>query len=171
MALMTQRAYARHRAARGLPGKTHKSVQKKIASGQIEQDASGLIDSEAADRAWAENSDEGHRRNPKQERPSSAPEPAAPPERSTGLTLAQATTIEKAYKAKLAKLDYEERSGKLINAADVEARWAELVSQSRTRLLGIPTRAKQQDPDLSIAQLAMLEALIREALEDLAGVE
>ena len=51
----------------------------------------------------------------------------------------------------------------------VEGR-AALVDQvvtCRTRLLGIPSKAKQQLPHLSLSDLEVLEALVREALEGL----
>ena len=40
----------------------------------------------------------------------------------------------------------------------------------RTKLLGIPTKAKQRLPDLDTTAIACIDDIIREALEELATV-
>lgn len=52
--LVTQAAYARHRAERGLPGATRKSVTKAIQDGRILL-INGLIDPAVADIQWSQN--------------------------------------------------------------------------------------------------------------------
>lgn len=57
------RAYARHRAGRGLSGATHRSVAKAISSGRIAKAVrtvgrTTVIDFEHADVEWAKNSDQ-----------------------------------------------------------------------------------------------------------------
>lgn len=168
MSTLSRRAYARHRKKRGLPGQSLQAVQHALARGRISLLPDGTIDPSVADREWAENSDDDHRRNHAQERGVER-EPERPEPAAGGITLAQATTIEKAYKAKMAKLDYEERCAKLVQASDVESRLATTFGQCRTKLLGIPAQARQQDPTLSAPQVALFRSLIREALEDLGG--
>jgi hypothetical protein len=51
----------------------------------------------------------------------------------------------------------------------VEAKWLELVTIARTKLMGMPTKAKQRMPDLSGDDIAVLEDIVRECLEDLSG--
>lgn len=185
MALMSQRAYARHRAAHGLPGTTHRAVQKALESGRIKANEDGLIDSEAADRAWEANSSEGHRRNAKQESEAAvkaakpkkraakvdeeALRPSEPiPQAEPGMTLAEASALEKVWKARLAELDFEERSGRLVPAEEVVARWVELVTISKTKLLALPGKAKARIPSLTPAEVGVIDELVREALEELA---
>ena len=52
--------------------------------------------------------------------------------------------------------------------AELEARLVTLFASCKTKLLGIPSRARQADPTLSSVQVAIVESLVREALEDLA---
>ena len=40
---------------------------------------------------------------------------------------------------------------------------------ARTKILGIPTKAKQRIPDLDVDAIEVLDAIVRETLEDLAG--
>lgn len=55
MPMMGTRAYARHRAERGLPGQTASAVSKAAIDGRIVRGPDGLIDSEAADESWRLN--------------------------------------------------------------------------------------------------------------------
>jgi len=72
-------------------------------------------------------------------------------------------------KAELLEIERAEKEGRLINADDVSAKWAELVTIARTKIMGIPSKAKQRMPDLSADDAVLLEEIVREALEDLAG--
>ncbi len=193
MALMSQRAYARHRAEHGLPGSTHRAIQKAIEAGRIQVTAQGQIDSELADRQWAANSSEGHRRNPGQEegararaaRPieRAAPQERTPPARrppppreatpqaDETMSLAEASALEKVWKARLAELEFEKRSGELVAAADVDAKWVELVTLSKTKLLALPSKIKARIPSLDAAEVLVIDQLVREALEELASFD
>jgi phage terminase Nu1 subunit (DNA packaging protein) len=57
----------------------------------------------------------------------------------------------------------------LVSTTDVEAKWVEIVVMARTKILGIPTKAKQRIPDLDVDAIEVLDAIVRETLEDLAG--
>jgi len=83
------------------------------------------------------------------------------------MTLAEASALEKEWKAKLAQLDFEERSGKLVPAEEVVAKWVELITISKTKLLAVPGKAKARLPKLTAADVRVLDQLIREALEEL----
>ncbi len=50
----------------------------------------------------------------------------------------------------------------------MQAKWAEVITISRTKVLGIPSKAKQRIPDLTQDQVVVLEDIVREALEELA---
>jgi phage terminase Nu1 subunit (DNA packaging protein) len=91
-----------------------------------------------------------------------------PPERAGKMSLLDASALEKEWKAKLAELDYQERIGQLIDARQVEAKTVEVFTRCRTKLLGVPSKAKTAIPTLTRADLAALDRLIREALEELA---
>ena len=71
------------------------------------------------------------------------------------------------YKAETAKLDYEERLGILIDAEDVKVKWVAVASVIRTKVLGIPAKAKQRNPEMTGDQVAGLELNVREVLEEL----
>ncbi|MGC8761513.1 MAG: hypothetical protein ACP5VC_16260 [Bryobacteraceae bacterium] len=71
-----------------------------------------------------------------------------PPLESTGTiqpgSYAGARTVEMVFKAKLRKLDFETRSGKLIPADEVKVKWFTLVRQIRDKLLAIPAKLAPQ---------------------------
>ena len=54
----------------------------------------------------------------------------------------------KHYKAKTAELEYEERAGDLIPAAEVQEAWISIVSATRSRLLDLPRRIAAIAPGL-----------------------
>jgi hypothetical protein len=81
--------------------------------------------------------------------------------------LATASAREKHWRAELAELNYKQRAGELVNAAEMTAAMADAFSTVRTKLLGLPSKAKQQLPHLTLAELATLDEIVREALEGL----
>jgi hypothetical protein len=72
------------------------------------------------------------------------------------------------YQAELARLDVEKRLGTLIDAAEAETRWSALIASCKTKLLAIPSKARSRLPKLDNSDVALLEKLVREALEELA---
>jgi len=71
-------------------------------------------------------------------------------------------------KAELLELDRKQKEGLLVPAADVEAKWIEIVTMARNKIMGLPSKAKQRIPDLDAGAMACLEDIVRETLEDLA---
>jgi phage terminase Nu1 subunit (DNA packaging protein) len=69
----------------------------------------------------------------------------------------------------LAEIELAEKRGELLPAKDVESRLVNVFAHCKTKLLGVPARARQRDPSLTGPQVALIETLIREALEDLAS--
>jgi phage terminase Nu1 subunit (DNA packaging protein) len=115
-----------------------------------------------ADREWVANSDytdAPQRLVQAEQSPPGAGEPIA--------DLQSASAREKHWKAQLAELQYKEAAGDLVPAKDVKARLVEVFSSCRTALLAIPSRARQQAPHFTAADILLLENLIREALEAL----
>lgn len=158
------RAYARHR------GVSHAAVQKAIASGRITTLPSGRIDPVRADQEWADSTDRAKPRNsvtgdPRAQRnpdgtrraavitedrvgpragelPLDHPEQPAPVARPQGggTTYAQAQAMRAAYQARLAKLEYEERSGRLIDRDEYRAHAFRRAREARDALFAIADR-------------------------------
>lgn len=128
------------------------------------------LDPVIAAQEWEKNTDHNKRHTGNDVRP--APERAAAfekaPENPGGQVQPTAKQILDNYKARLAKLDYEERAGILVNAEKVKAEWLKLITESKTKLLALPSKAKSNLPHLEASDIAALEIMVREALEDLA---
>ncbi|MCM2332754.1 MAG: DUF1441 family protein [Anaeromyxobacteraceae bacterium] len=158
--LLSARAYAKHR------GCDHKAVTAAIKIGRLTKSVKRskggryAIDPRRADAEWdaATYADRV---------PLTGPTAPAAGEENPSLMEARAR-LETA-KAALAELDLGERRGELVPAREVEARLVAVFSSCKTKLLGVPTRARQWDPTLTKAQVELIEATVREALEDLAG--
>lgn len=74
-------------------------------------------------------------------------------------------------RANLLELERQQKEGLLLRREDVEQAWAAAVNITRTKLLGIPSMAKQRIPHLELEEVELLTSLIREALEELAAGE
>ena len=148
------RAYAQHR------GVSHTAVAKAIKAGRIPQEPDGSVDPAKADAAWDRNTiargdaDSGDAR-------SGVP------------NLQTSRAIREAYAARLAKLDFEERTGKLISADQVKVETFNLARRLRDRIQQLPRRVAPQidaavvkQPDVREVE-ALLDAEIHEALSEL----
>lgn len=152
------RAYARHRRELGLSGGTHQAVRVAIARGRLESsvrivDGKPKIDVAAADQEWIEKTDtlRGARGgDPTQGRPlgglDTAPKTdARESEEPTVREQAQAAqAIRLTYQAKLAELDYRQRAGELVVAADVALAHTRAARTLRDRVRAIPDRLSAQ---------------------------
>jgi len=74
-------------------------------------------------------------------------------------------------KANLLELERKQKEGQLLRREDVQQAWAAAVNITRTKLLGIPSVAKQRIPHLDLEEVEVLTGLLREALEELAAGE
>jgi phage terminase Nu1 subunit (DNA packaging protein) len=61
------------------------------------------------------------------------------------------------------------KAGRLIEAAGIESRVAEVFARCKTKLLGLPRKAKAALPHLTQADVLKLDDLVREVAEELAG--
>jgi phage terminase Nu1 subunit (DNA packaging protein) len=149
-------AYARHR------GCSRQAVSHAWKAGRIQRSVvlvdgrPTIPDFAAADREWAANSDYTRQ-----------PERVDGEEPNEG-EYAGAAAREKHWRAELAELQYKQRAGELVNAAEMAAAMTDAYTTVRTKLLGLPSKAKQRLPHLQLADLATLEEIVREALEELA---
>jgi hypothetical protein len=172
--LMSMRGYARRRGVSAM------TVHQAVKAGRLVQCVAtdeagkflGITDPFLADKEWAENTDVT-KAPPKEQAKAAARARVlgGAPAEPDGESLANASAREKFYAAELKKLKFLEASRVLVPAAEVKARLVDEYSACRTRLLAIPSRAKQALPELTVAHLAVIEGLIREALEDLADAE
>jgi hypothetical protein len=117
----------------------------------------------------------------KRERPGPVEATPAPPRRPPAQLPSDAPedlpdyTISRARseyeKANLLELQRKTQEGLLLRREDVELAWGQAVNITRTRLLGVPSTAKQRIPHLEIEEVELLTTLIREALDELAAGE
>ena len=121
------RAYAQHR------GVSHTAVAKAIKAGRISIEPDGKIDPAKADAQWARNTLPSQNLNTGAAKPTakvatpavstsvSSREAQAPLEtRAAAPDYQTSRAIREAYAARLAKLEFEERTGKLLNADEVK---------------------------------------------------
>jgi hypothetical protein len=146
-----------------------------------------IIDPDLADQEWERNTDPMKRENAMGGHGKAAasvgvpdghpaiarvPLPQAPPSPEmddNGVeAVGSATQREKIAKANMAELNFAKAAGELVPVRDVERRLIDVFTACKTRLLAIPSRARQQLPHLVTADVAVIEALVREACEDLA---
>ena len=173
-------AYAQHR------GVSHTAVAKAIKAGRISKEPDGTIDPAKADTQWERNTlpsqslDGGPSKltqkvaTPAVSTPVSSREAQASLEtRAAAPDYQTSRAIREAYAARLAKLEFEERTGKLLNADEVKVKHFNLARLLRDRIQQIPRKVAPQivaavvaQPDQRLVEDLLMEA-IREALEEL----
>jgi len=168
---MSIREYARHRGA------SHTAVRKALQAGRIQQEADGGIDPERADAAWASNTRSSVETLWKPARhvetlPVSTPERQVSGNAPGTPDYNKARAVKEFYAARLAKLEFEEREGKLVNIDEINVQHFNRARRLRDRLLMIPRRLAAQlaaETDTRSVE-EILDGAIREALEEMADV-
>jgi phage terminase Nu1 subunit (DNA packaging protein) len=84
-------------------------------------------------------------------------------------SITESRQVTEAYKARLTRLEFEEKSGKLVDADEFRTKFTTMVATARTRLLGVPSKAKGRIPHLTVDEISVLAELRRDALEEAAG--
>lgn len=168
-------------AAKVLGLKSRGSVYRKIEHRELDAvrgpDGALMIERDALEQRWAaitrKRSDSPEPLRPVAERTRPRPDP---PVRAT-------QTVEpvpdynderarhEQEKRLLAELKRQELERELLRREDVTAAWTQAVNITRTRLLGVPSTAKQRIPHLEVEEVELLTTLIREALDELAAGE
>jgi hypothetical protein len=82
---------------------------------------------------------------------------------------AKSRAYKEHYLAKQAEQDFLLKAGNLVPVEDVKKQWTQVATIVRTKVLGIPSKAKQRIQDLTSEQYMVLEDLVREVLEDLSS--
>jgi len=151
---LTIRGYARHR------GVSHTAVRKALAAGRIAMGEDGKIDPGKADEQWTTSTNLSKPRNsvtgiPKKQRAPGAPsdplgspgldEHFMPPVGEPGAarlaaSYAASRAAREAYLARLAKLEFEQRSARLVEADEVRAQIFALGRRMRDAMMGLPDR-------------------------------
>lgn len=72
-------------------------------------------------------------------------------------------------RADLAVMQSRERAGELIEAATASAKWASVAAMVKIRLGAVPSQIKQRVQRLTLEEVTVLDQLIREALESIAS--
>jgi phage terminase Nu1 subunit (DNA packaging protein) len=72
-------------------------------------------------------------------------------------------------RAELMELERAEKEGELVRADEVSKAWGDLVAITRTKMMAVPSKAKQRIPEIPADAFVALEEIVREALEDLAN--
>jgi len=132
------RAYAR------LRGCNLSAVQKAIATKRITTLPDGSIDPERADQEWAHRTLAGRVLNRVQRQRAAAPVSVSPGEPGLQadpvLAYLRARAVKESYAARTAQLEYEERSGKLIQATRASEYAATFSAIVRDALMALPDR-------------------------------
>lgn len=163
-------------------GVSRTAVYKAIKQGRLpvvrSRDGRELIQSETLREDWYAKTMAKIGVGPKPPAGESAFPPERPKRDQQSLTAPEPGDIVPDYnesrarteylKAELLELERKEKEGLLVRASEVEAKWVEVITISRTKVLGVASKAKQRIPDLTQDQIAILEDIVREALEELA---
>lgn len=143
--LMTQAEYARHR------GKSRQYISRLAKAGVLVMRA-GKVDVASSDAVLDD------RPEPVSERVTASPPEVAP----AGTTFAQAKTADMVFKAKLRKMEYDVRMGKLVEAELVKQRWSAVLRLIVDRILAWPNRLAPEVAALT-DERQVREAILREA--------
>jgi hypothetical protein len=130
--LMTKAEYARHR-------KVSKPYITKLAQNGVLVMRNGKVDVQATDLVLDDKPVDDVD-PPTAAAPPSAARPAGESPGQAGASFGQARTIEMVFRAKLRRLEFETKQGRLIEAEVVRRRIAEHVRALRDGLLGLPDR-------------------------------
>ncbi len=142
---MTQAEYARHR------GKSRQYISRLAKAGVLVMRA-GKVDVASSDAVLDD------RPEPVSERVTASPAEVAP----AGTTFAQAKTADMVFKAKLRKMEYDVRMGKLVEAELVKQRWSAVLRLIVDRILAWPNRLAPEVAALT-DERQVREAILREA--------
>jgi len=138
--LISQAEYARHR------GKSRQYISRLAKAGVLVM-RGGKVDVAASDAVLDDRPDETAAAVPSPD----AGQPAT--------SYAQAKLADMVFRAKLRRLEFETRQGKLIEAETVKTRWASILVEIKERILAMPDRLAPEVTALTD------ERQVREALK------
>jgi hypothetical protein len=142
--LMTQAEYARHRA------KSRQYISRLVKAGVLVM-RGGKVDVAASDAVLDD------RPEPVSERVAAAPMETAP----TGTTFAQARTADMVFKARLRKIEYDQKMGKLMETDLFRQRIEAILVAIKEPLMALPNRVAPEVAALT-DERKVWEVLMRE---------
>ena len=74
-------------------------------------------------------------------------------------------------KAELLDIERKQKEKDLVDSKQVQAKWLEVISIAKNKVLGIPSKAKQRIPELDVSAMNCLEDIVRESLEEIANTQ
>lgn len=80
---------------------------------------------------------------------------------------ADSRAITEAYKARMAKIEYQKAIGELVEWAPLKVKLSEMIVDARSKIMMVPRKARSRIPHLSIDDMEILENLLERALEEL----
>lgn len=143
--LVTQAEYARHR------GKSRQYISRMAKAGVLVM-RGGKVDVAASDAVLDD------RPEPVSERVAAAPVEAAP----TGTTFAQARTADMVFKARLRKMEYDQRMGKLMETDLFRQRIEAILVAIKETVMAWPNRVAPEVAPLT-DERQVWDVLMREA--------
>ena len=165
-------------------GVTPQSVHKAIKSnrlGVVHDKGRPKLDWEIASAQWDRSAVMKKEARKLRVAPAQVPEPDDPdteamleevdeddPAIPSGTDYFEQRGATEAYKAKLARLKYLEEKGQLVRSEDVKYGCSQMVASIKQKVQSIPSKAKIRLPHLSIADMSVLDDLVRESLTELA---
>ena len=159
MALMSLSAFAKSQ------GWSRQYVSKLVKQGKITL-VNGKVDRDKALAALQANAEPASalRKSSAGQTTMSMQSPTRPSDSRQAVDFVTARTMREAFRAKMAKLEYEQKAGKLTDAAKVRDDAFQAARMTRDALLGIPDRmadilAAEKDP-------GRVSELLREELEN-----
>ncbi len=167
--MISLRAYARRRKC-SLQA-VQRAIHRERLQNSLARDARGRVqigDPDLADQEWLANTDLS--RAPGYVKTRGAVTPAGRRRRGGINTLAESSAREKHFAALTAELKYGEASHQLVDRDRVLAVHVDVFTRIKTKLLGLPTRTKAALPHLAVADVATIDAIVREVLEELADL-
>jgi len=160
--------------------KSRESIYRKIRTGDLASvpggEGSPLIERDGLEDRWQQITRE-QKNSPKPLRSTAertkAPANQPPPTRDSNELpdYNESRARSEFEKANLLELQRKTQEGLLLRREDAVQAWNQAVNITRTRLLGVPSTAKQRIPHLEIEEVELLTGLIREALDELAAGE
>ena len=169
-------------------GLTKEAVYAAVKAGRLSvvrtADGRELVQSDSMRDEWERNTQTRIGRGPKPPSDPAAQKPLRPveerrraPESDTALARTEDEVPEynesrartEFLKAELLELDRKQKEKSLVKADEIESKWVEIITIARTKILGIPTKAKQRIPDLDTDAITLLDDIVRETLEDVAA--
>ena len=131
------RAYATRK------GISDTAVRKAIKSGRITLTKNGKINPALADRQWEANTDPAQVYAIKEDSPARAASSETASSASSGgigVSYQQSRAIREAYEARLKKLEFDERTGKLISTETVQREAFNAARKTRDMILNVPDK-------------------------------